>query len=172
MKVTGLVVVASLCFAACGGSGESPSSTPGETPSGQTPTPSEVVAPPPAPPAAAGPVVTDTGFELRAAAPGPFQVGQASSLSVTLTPRSNYHVNQEYPIHITLRAPAGVALQKSDLSRTDAAEFGEQVARFNVPFTPSAAGQHTVDADVDFAVCTPENCMPDRRTVRLALAVQ
>lgn len=171
MKVIRILVIASLCLGACGGRSDAPEAPSSAAQANPQPTPA-VPTPPPSPATPAGPVVTDTGFELRAAATGPFQVGQASSVSITLTPRSNYHVNQEYPIHVTLHAPAAVALQKTDLTRADALDFGEQVARFSVPFTPSAAGQHAVDADVDFAVCTPENCMPDRRTVRLALAVQ
>ncbi|MBK8172015.1 MAG: hypothetical protein IPK60_16950 [Sandaracinaceae bacterium] len=48
----------------------------------------------------------------------------------------------------------------------------ERLARFSVPFTAGTAGSARIEADVDFAVCTPENCMPDRRTVAVTLAVQ
>jgi hypothetical protein len=41
-----------------------------------------------------------------------------------------------------------------------------------VPFTPSAVGTHRVEAKVSFAVCTPETCVPDTRTLSLALPVQ
>ena len=63
-------------------------------------------------------------------------------------------------------------MAKSQLERPDAAEFGEKAARFDVPFTPAQAGEHTVQAKVRFAVCTPETCVPDERTLALAIAVK
>ena len=44
--------------------------------------------------------------------------------------------------------------------------------RFDVPFTPAAAGERTVTARVQFAMCNPSNCVPEERTLTLALAVQ
>jgi hypothetical protein len=125
-------------------------------------------------PAAAemGPVVNDDAFELRAAATGPYQQGQLGQFAITLTPRGEWHVNEEYPISVELEAPAEVGLPRPELERSDAAEFGEERARFDVPFTPTAAGQHRVQAKVSFAVCTPENCIPDERTLALVLPVQ
>lgn len=121
---------------------------------------------------AAGPVVTDPAFELRAAAAGPFRSGELGRFSITLTPRGQWHVNQEYPIRVELDAPGEVGLPKTELERADAAEFGEERARFDVPFTPSAAGEHRVRAKVSFAVCTDENCIPDERTLALVLPVE
>lgn len=123
-------------------------------------------------PTEVGPVVTDDAFELRAAATGPYQQGQLGQFAITLTPRGEWHVNEEYPISVELEAPEEVGLPKPELERSDAAEFGEERARFDVPFTPTAAGEHRVQANVSFAVCTPENCIPDERTLALVLPVQ
>ncbi|MEQ8454625.1 MAG: hypothetical protein RLO52_29690 [Sandaracinaceae bacterium] len=120
----------------------------------------------------AGPVVEDPTFELRASAAGPYQPGQEASFEVRLTPRGRYHVNQDFPMTIAVTAPEGVQAPAAPLGNDDAEEFTEEVARFDVPVTPSAAGEHTVTAVVDFAVCTPEACMPDRRTLALVLPVQ
>lgn len=127
---------------------------------------------PPTPPTAATDVVTDTGFELRALTPGPYHAATAATFGITLTARGNYHVNQEYPIKVTLHAPPAVTLPKSELARADAAHFDEHQAAFDVAFTPTAAGAQHLTADVDFAVCTPENCMPDSRTVAVNFPVQ
>jgi hypothetical protein len=126
---------------------------------------------PPQPPEAGGAVVMDEAFELRASAGGPYTSGALARFGITLTPRGIYHVNEEFPMTVEITAPAGVAFPKTTLERADAAEFGEQRARFDVPFTPSAAGQHTVQAKVSFAVCTPENCIPDERTLAVVLPV-
>jgi hypothetical protein len=120
----------------------------------------------------AGPVVNDPTFELRANAGGPYSAGQNGSFEIRLTPRGGYHVNQEFPTTINLSGPEAIAFADSELEGTDAAEMAEQRARFNVAFTPSAAGEHRVTARVSFAVCTPENCMPDERTLALVLPVQ
>ena len=79
-------------------------------------------------------------------------------------------MNQEYPISIQLTAAQGVTLPHATLGRPEAAEFTEALARFSVPFT-ATAGHHELRALVDFAVCTPESCMPDTRTISIALDV-
>ncbi|MBK8169091.1 MAG: hypothetical protein IPK60_01950 [Sandaracinaceae bacterium] len=168
MRVLSFGLCAAWMLSGCSGHADETTSPPTAAPVEQAPAPAAapVVAAP------AGPVVTDTGFELRATPEAGYRAGQAGTFAIALTPSGNYHVNQEYPIRVTLRAPSGVTLQKAELVRADAAEFGERLARFSVPFTATAAGTPRVEAEVDFAVCTPENCMPDRRTVAVTLAVQ
>lgn len=122
--------------------------------------------------AAGGAVVTDTGFELRATASGPYHSGQLGTFGIALTPNGEYHVNEEYPIRVTVRAPSELTLPKTSLERGDAAEFSARKARFEVPFTPTGAGDRRVEVQVDFAICTPQNCMPDQRTLALSLPVE
>ena len=145
---------------------------PGATP----PDPGTAAEPTPSPgnptPAVAGAVVDDPTFELRATAAGPYQNGELGQLEISLTPRGEYHVNEEFPIAVTLTAPAGLSLPKTELERSDCAEFGERKARFEIPFTPTATGEHRLEAMVSFAVCTPENCVPDERTLALVVPVQ
>jgi hypothetical protein len=117
-------------------------------------------------------VVTEPNFELRLTSSGPYAAGTAATFAIALTPSEGWHVNQEYPMRVELTAPAGIALAKAELAREDAAEFVEERARFDVGFTPSAAGEHRVTAKVDFAVCTDQNCVPDERTLALVLPVQ
>ena len=74
-------------------------------------------------------------------------------------------------IALDLKAPAGVKLDKPSLAKPDAAEFGEHKARFDVPFS-AEKGAHQLSANVDFAVCTPETCVPDQRTVAVSLSVK
>ncbi len=152
-----------LAMTACGGSEDAP--TPG---SGGTP-PAIVEAPPPGP-AEARPRWDEPSFELRADTAGPYQAGQEGRFSLGLQARGNYHVNQDYPISIQVTAPSGVTLPRATLGRPEAAEFSEQLARFDVPFT-ATSGRHELRALVDFAVCTPESCMPDTRTLAIALEV-
>jgi hypothetical protein len=123
-------------------------------------------------PAEAREVAEDPSFELRATASGPYAPGEEGRFDIALTPRGIYHVNAQYPLSIQLQAPGEITLPDAELGTEDAAEFGEPRARFQVPFTATAAGQHRVTARVDFAVCTPESCMPDCRTLALVLPVE
>jgi hypothetical protein len=116
--------------------------------------------------------VEDPSFELAAVPGGPYAVGQLGSFAVSLKPRGEYHINQDYPIAISLRPPSGVRLLRSEFKKADAAVFGEQLARFDVPLTPEQKGAHRLEANVRFAVCTPETCIPDERTLALVLTVQ
>ena len=131
----------------------------------ETPT----VATPPAP-AEARASWEEPSFVLQSATPGPFQAGTEGHFDIRLEARGNHHVNQEYPISIQLTAADGVTLPHATLGRPEAAEFTEALVRFDVPFT-ATAGHHELRALVDFAVCTPESCMPDTRTLSIALDV-
>jgi hypothetical protein len=158
------LVGATLAVVGCGGSEQTPAA------GGASATPTPVVEPTPAVPAEARPVWDEPSFELRADAPGPYQAGQQGVFALRLQARGAYHVNQDYPISIQVTAPDGVSLPRATLGRPEAAEFTETLARFDVPFV-APSGHHELRALVDFAVCTPESCMPDSRTVAIALDV-
>lgn len=117
-------------------------------------------------------VAEDPRFELRASPQGPYVPGQQGRFEIALTPRGNFHVNTQYPLSVRLAGPAQVRFPRAELGPEQAAELGEPRARFDVPFTASAAGRHRVTAAVDFAVCTPESCMPECRTLALVLPVE
>jgi hypothetical protein len=163
------------CLLGCGDDAEPANETPAEATATDVegapdePGPSDQA---PAEAAESGPVVTDAAFELRAATSGEYTAGQLGQFAITLTPLGEWHVNEEYPIAVALTGVDAVSFPKAELEREDAAEFGEQVARFDVPFTPGSAGEHRIEAKVSFAVCTPENCVPDERTLALLLPVQ
>lgn len=120
-----------------------------------------------------GPRIEHPTFELVATSSGPYTAGQAGTFEIRLVPRGAYHVNVDplFPFAIALDGPDAVSFGEARLDREDAAEFTEQRARFAVPFTPSAAGEHRVTATVDFAVCTPTTCLPEQRTLALVLPV-
>jgi hypothetical protein len=129
---------------------------------------------PAAPPPAEGPLsdrAEDPTFELALLPNGPYAAGKLSSFTVSLKPRGEYHVNEDYPFSVSVQAE-GAALPKAELGKTDAAEFTDKVVRLDVPFTPSAKGEQALRAHVKFAVCTPETCVPDERTLALALTVE
>lgn len=115
--------------------------------------------------------VEESSFSLKLVGAGPYKAGELSRVVVNLEPRGIFHVNQEYPIEISVKSDTETSFPKATLMRPDAAEFDEKKARFDVPFTAKAAGEHKILANVKFAVCTDENCVPDERDLALAVAV-
>jgi hypothetical protein len=111
-------------------------------------------------------------FELRATAAESYTSGELGQFAIQIRPKGEFHMNDEYPTMITMHETANIEFPKSELEKADAAEWAAESARFDVPFTPSAAGQHTVVCDVSFAVCTDENCIPEERTLAVNLPVQ
>lgn len=160
----GLVAV---LLAACGGSGSN------ETPAATEPAGPAQPAPAPAPEAKKGPPpasIQENTFKLGFETDPSYGEGKDQKFRVVLTAAGGYHVNQDYPIRIDLKAPEALKLPKTSLGKPDAAQFGEESARFDVSFT-APKGSHTVEALVDFAVCTKETCVPDQRTIALNLQV-
>jgi len=121
----------------------------------------------------AGPRI-ETGSFLLVVAPsaGGYSIGKTGEVEIALEGRGDWHVNQEYPIRVDLKAAPGVALEKSELVKDDAKEFGEEKVRFLAGVEPSAAGEHDVTCDVSFAMCTEENCILEKRTVAMQIKVE
>jgi hypothetical protein len=88
---------------------------------------------------------------------------------VRLTPRGEYHVNRNYPWSVTVTPPAAVLVPTATFDSTTAAEMTDTIARFVVPFTPSAAGTHEVTAAVDFGICREEACIFQMHNVLVTL---
>ncbi len=122
--------------------------------------------------AAPTPVVSDTSFELALQSQPTYTSGQAGTVKLQLSARGGYHVNEDYPLRVDLKAPAALTLEKASLGKPDAAEFGEERARFELGFTAKEPGKHELLATVDFAVCTKETCLPEQRTLAVVLDVQ
>ncbi len=116
--------------------------------------------------------INESNFVLSVSPVADYTVGKAGSVKVALTPKGKFHINQEYPMAIELTENSSVTFAKNKLGREDAKVYQENQAEFDVALTPNAAGETQVLAKVSFAVCTPENCMPDERTLALTLAVK
>jgi hypothetical protein len=121
----------------------------------------------------AGPRIETGSFLLSVAPAQPsYRIGKAGDVEIALEGRGDWHVNQEYPIRIELKAGPGVVLEKSELVKDDAKQFGETKVRFLAALEPSAAGKHELTCDVSFAMCTEENCILEKRTVAMQLKVE
>ncbi len=155
-----LVLVGAACGNKARDAGPVAPANPGVGAGHTEPVPLAVLAP--------APVFEDGTFRLATTVRA-FAAGVESSFAVTLIAKPPYHVNQEFPMTIDVSGPAEVELTTPHLERASAKEFGESSARFEVPARPRSAGVHELLAKVSFAVCTPETCVPDERTLRVTL---
>lgn len=121
---------------------------------------------------AASPSVEGDSFRLEATAGEGYTAGALAQFGIAIEHKGEWHVNQDYPFSVTLHGPEGLSFPKDRLGKDDAAEFGDDGIRVEVPFTPSAAGEAPVSADVSFAMCNPQTCVMERHTVALNLAVE
>ena len=102
---------------------------------------------------------SDASYEIRKDVPRA-TVGVASSASVTVLGANGWHVNEQAPITMTVKADPGVSLPKPRLTRADLAESSKQSARFEIPFSAAAAGKKTITADARFVMCQEQACKP------------
>ncbi|MDH5671652.1 MAG: hypothetical protein OEZ06_05845 [Myxococcales bacterium] len=171
--LTSALAIAAL---ACSGQQQAPAE-PTEPPAAAAPSAEpEAKAPEPAaeaakPAAEVSDKAEDPSFEMQLSPVGTYAAGKLGTAQLSLKPRGEYHINQEYPISIDLKGSDGMTLPKQTLGKDEAASFGDKEAKFDVPFSCEKAGEHRIEALVKFAVCTPETCVPDERTLALNVAV-
>lgn len=178
-----LLVASSLFFAACGQDAANEPPVPpteangpaeGDAPAEANAEPAaEEPAAEPAPAAeAAGPRVNDESFVLELRGQEQYTAGALAQVGVHIDCQGDWHLNEDFPTSVQIEAVDGLGLAQTSLNKGGAAEFGESSARFDVPFTPTAAGEHQVQARVSFAVCSEQSCVPKTHTVALAVNVQ
>ena len=118
------------------------------------------------------PVLEEDTFRREAKAPSsPLDVGKPRTLELVLQGRNGWHVNQEYPIQIELDSSEQLALASRTLTKDAAKSFTDDLATFAMEVTPEAAGQHWISCAVSFAMCTKDNCVLEKRSVRREMRV-
>jgi hypothetical protein len=121
----------------------------------------------------AGPRVAQEGYTVElSGAEGPLRAGELTQLALVIEGQGEWHINQDFPFGVDVQVPDGVQLPKDSFGKDDAASFADEGARVDVPMTPTEAGEHRVQAEVRFAICNPESCIPKTETVALALQVE
>jgi hypothetical protein len=109
-------------------------------------------------------------YEIQKTAPAA-TVGAPSKASVTVQGKNGWHVNEEAPITISLKADDGITLPKAKLARADLAQSSKESARFDIPFSASASGKKTITAEARFVMCQEQACKPEKETVALEIEV-
>lgn len=113
----------------------------------------------------------EEAFELAIAPPAEAKAGEAAEAIVTLQAKPPYKVNEEYPIKLKLGSSAGLTFPTPVVGK-DKATVEVQKAVMKVPFTASAAGEHTLGGTFSFSVCTDERCLIEKRELAVQIAVR
>ena len=140
------------------------------------------VDPPAAPPVAQGSaagsaqaadaVKPDSSFDLKITPPADAKAGAAATAHVVITPGKGYHVNQDYPVKLTIDPTPGVTVAKATQVKADAAKMTSTELAFDVKLTPAKPGDYKVGGLLKFAVCTESTCDPKKRPIAFQLAAK
>ena len=114
----------------------------------------------------------DSSFDLQIAPPADAKAGAESIAHIVITPGKGYHVNQDYPVKLTLQPPSGVTIAKATQVKADAAQMTASKLAFDVKLTPAKAGSYSVTGQLKFAVCTESTCDPKKRPIAFQLAAK
>lgn len=108
---------------------------------------------------------------------GEGKAGAAATAAVKLAPATGYHVATDYPIKLTLEAPAGVKLEKTEMtaggrnkSQGDAQALSEQGLAFAVKATAEKAGAYEIKGVFKFGICEKDSCHPKKQPITITVA--
>jgi len=117
--------------------------------------------------------------KLAIVSPADAKAGAEAVAKITVTPASGYHVNTEFPTKLTLEAPEGVTLAKTefkaggmDKGKGDADVFEEQSLELGIKLTAAKSGSYTINGTFKFAVCDKDSCRPKKETIAIQVAAK
>jgi hypothetical protein len=97
-------------------------------------------------------------YQVKASVASPqVTVGGSTKLELRFEVAKGAHISDEAPLTIKLNGE-GVSFEKPVLHYADALQPRGPGPRFEDLVTVNAAGQHTVDLELSFYVCTAELC--------------
>jgi hypothetical protein len=104
------------------------------------------------------------------AEPSPIATGKPCAYQLSIAPKAPWVLKTETPLKVKLSASSGLTLAKSTLTWDDVVDAKSVAKAVKTGCQAKAAGQHKVDADLTFFLCTEEICQ--RYVDKVALPVQ
>ena len=131
------------------------------------PTPAPAAADPVAAPAtAASSKYSEAPFDVEIQAKGAYASGQPGAAEIVIVAKPPFHANDKYPYKFKLNETAGLKFANLVVEK-DAVKVEKTRATLAVPFTPEAAGKHTVSGKLFFSVCNEDQCLVEKRDLAL-----
>lgn len=109
-------------------------------------------------------------YDVSMKAAGPYKAGQPGVVTIVLAAKAPYHCNDKYPYKLKLEDSPGVKYPDKLVSR-DAVKVEHMQATMSVPFTPESPGTKTIAGKYLFSVCSAENCLVEKRDLKLDVNV-
>jgi hypothetical protein len=101
------------------------------------------------------------------------EVGKKGKVVVDVVPlEKGIHVNRDFPLKYKVEPSAGLRVDKLEWKREDAVDPGAENPSFEIPVTAAARGQQAVSVQMRFAICSDAWCVPQTRTVTVAIDVR
>lgn len=97
------------------------------------------------------------------------KAGERGTYVLAIVPGKDRKVHKQAPLSVTLRAPAGIVLDKAKLGRADVASDDGKRVELKVGFAAKSAGEQAIEADATFFICTDKWCQ--RMTEQVAVTV-
>jgi hypothetical protein len=100
-------------------------------------------------------------------------LGAKGKVVVDVVPlEKGIHVNREFPLKYKVQPSAGLRVDKAEWKRDDAVDPAAENPRFEIPVTAAAKGPQQVAVQMRFAICSDAWCVPQTKTVTVAIDVR
>jgi hypothetical protein len=113
----------------------------------------------------------DASYALRLEVP-PAKRGQKGVARIHIAPGAGFHMNRDYPMVVSVVAPAGLAIERPKQTAKDAVKLEEAGVDFDVAYTASEAGAKLVTGELKFAVCNASSCDPKKEKLSFTIDVK
>ncbi len=100
------------------------------------------------------------------------KVGAPGKVVLWIRPRGGTHVHPQAPLALSLQAPPALKLAREKLGHRDAVDPKSEAPRFEIPVTASAAGAYSVQASVDFFLCSDTWCVKQVRSISIPITAK
>jgi hypothetical protein len=112
-------------------------------------------------------------YVLAVNTPDDAAAGKAGKVRLTLTPKTGWHLNRDFPTRLSVEPPEGVKVAKPKLGKADAVKFSEKTgAEWAVDFTAATRGDKQFGGMFRFAVCTESTCDPKKENLAFVVNVK
>lgn len=101
------------------------------------------------------------------------RVGEKGKVVVVVDPlEKGIHVNRDFPLKYKVEPSAGLQVEKREWKRGDAVDPSAENPRFEIPVVAFAKGAQQVAVRMRFAICSDSWCVPQTKTVTVAIDVK
>ncbi|MHB8420909.1 MAG: hypothetical protein ACYDCL_22800 [Myxococcales bacterium] len=102
----------------------------------------------------------------------PTAVGRPANISVVFTVPDGSHISPDAPLTLKFKGPSTVRFLSDVLHYKDADKPGAAAPSFTNQATPTATGDHAIEVDATYYVCTAELCNRQTKTLHLKLVAK